>query len=76
LLRVPTKNKGGRKLDRPKVLVELYKGLLNRIIATADVEAYVLTEDSKDLEKWDLVIIVRNDEEFRHLAKKIINKEI
>jgi len=63
-------------LDRPKVLVELYKGLLNRIIATADVEAYVLTEDSKDLEKWDLVIIVRNDEEFRHLAKKIINKEI
>ncbi len=63
-------------MDRPKILIELYKGVVSRIISSFDVDVYTLTEDSKDIEKWEHVIIVRNEEEFRHLTKKIINKEI
>jgi len=67
-------------MTKPKIFVEIYKGLLNRVVSNVDAEIYVMSDDSKaksfeDLEKWEPVI-VGNDEEFRHLAGKIINKEI
>jgi len=68
-------------MEKPKILIELYEGLLNRVVSTVDAEISVLTDNSKaksfeDLGKWEPVILVRNDEEFRHIARKIINKEI
>ena len=68
-------------MEKPRIFIELYGGLLNRVVSTVDAEISVLTDNSKaktfeDLEQWEPVILVRNDEEFRHLARKIINKEI
>jgi hypothetical protein len=63
-------------MEKPKILIEIYKGLLNRVVSTFDSEIYVLTDDSKELEKWGPVILVRNEEEFQHLVGKIISKEI
>ena len=68
-------------MEKPKILIEIYKGLLNRIVSSIDAEISVLTDNSKaktseDLEQWEPVILVRNDEEFRHIANKIISKEI
>ena len=68
-------------MDKPKILLEFYGGLLNRVVSTVDAEIYVLTGDSKEntleeLETLAPVLLVRNDEEFRHIANKIISKEI
>ena len=68
-------------MDKPKIFIELYGGLLNRVVSTVDAEIYVLTGDSKEntleeLETLAPVLLVRNDEEFRHIANKIISKEI
>jgi hypothetical protein len=68
-------------MEKPKIFIELYGGLVNRVVSNVDAEIYVLTGDSKantleDLETWSPVILVRNDEEFRHIANKIISKEI
>ena len=68
-------------MEKPKIFIEIYGGLVNRIVSSIDAEISVLTDNSKaksfeDLGKWEPVILVRNDEEFRHIARKIINKEI
>lgn len=68
-------------MEKPKIFIEIYGGLVNRIVSNVDAEIYVLTDNSKaktfeDLEKWEPVILVRNDEEFRHITNKIISKEI
>ncbi len=68
-------------MDKPKILIEIYGGLLNRVVSTVDADIYVLTEDSKaknfeELETWDSVLLVKNDEEFQHLVGKIISREI
>ena len=68
-------------MNKPKIFIELYGGLVNRVVSNVDAEIYVLTGDSKgntleDLEIWSPVILVRNEEEFRHIANKIISKEI
>ena len=67
-------------MEKPKLFIELYGGLVNRVVSTVDADIYVLTGDSKentleDLETLDPVLLVRNDEEFRHIANKIISKE-
>jgi len=67
-------------MEKPKIFIELYGGLVNRVVSNVDADIYVLTGDSKentleDLETWSPVILVRNDEEFRHIANKIISKE-
>ena len=68
-------------MEKPKIFIELYGGLLNRVVSTVDADIYVLTGDSKantleELETWDSVLLVGNEEEFRHIANKIISKEI
>lgn len=68
-------------MERQKIFIELNKGLMGRIISTVDADIYVLTEHGKaktfeDLEKWEPLIVVRNEKEFCHLAKKIIDGEI
>ena len=68
-------------MEKPKIFIELYGGLVNRVVSTVDADIYVLTGDSKEntleeLETWSPVILVRNDEEFRHIANKIISKEL
>ena len=68
-------------MEKPRILLEFYGGLLNRIVSTIDAEFYVISEDSKaktseELEKWEPMIFVGNEEEFRHIANKIIIKEI
>jgi hypothetical protein len=71
----------GEAMDKPKILLEFYGGLLNRVISTVDAEIYVISEDSKaktsgEVEKWEPLIFVGNEEEFQHLVRKIISKEI
>ena len=68
-------------MEKPKILLEFYGGLLNRIVSTIDAEFYVISEDSKsktseEIEKWEPLIFVGNEEEFQHLVRKIISKEI
>ena len=68
-------------MNKPKIFIELYGGLVNRVVSNVDADIYVLTGDSKentleDLETWSPVIFVGNEEEFRHIANKIIIKEI
>ena len=68
-------------MEKARIFIEIYQGLLNKVVSTVDAEIYVLTDDSKaktfeDLEQWEPVILVRNEEEFRHIANKIISKEI
>lgn len=62
-------------MEKPKILIELYKGLLNRVVTTVDAEIHVIA-DGENLGKWEPVILVNTQEEFRHLADKIIIKEI
>ena len=64
-------------MNKPKILIELYGGLLNRVVSTVDADIYILTDDSKantleDLETWSPVILVRNDEELQQIISKKI----
>jgi len=64
-------------MGKPKILIELYGGLVTRIISSLDADIYVLTDDSKantleDLETWSPVILVRNDEELQQIISKKI----
>ena len=66
-------------MEKARIFIEIYKGLLNKVVSTVDAEIYVLTDDSKaktleDIGKWAPLILVRNEQEFHHITKKIISR--
>ena len=40
-------NKGGGTMEKPKIFIEIYGGLVNRIVSSIDADFYVISEDSK-----------------------------
>jgi hypothetical protein len=68
-------------LEKPKLFIELYGGLLNRIISTIDADIYTFSHDGKaksieDLEVKKPDVVVLNKQEFEHIVNKIIQKQI
>jgi hypothetical protein len=66
-------------MEKPKILIELYGGLLNRVVSTCDADVYVLTEYStektfEELGQWEHLILVKNEKEFERITKKIISR--
>ena len=68
-------------MDRPKLFVEAYGGLVTRIISTVVADIFVLSHDGKaksieDLEVNKPDVVVSNEQEFKHIVNKIIRKQI
>jgi hypothetical protein len=63
-------------MNKPKILIELYGGLLNRVVSTVDTDIFLISGNKKELEKWEHQILASNEQEFEHITKKIISKEI
>ena len=66
-------------MEKARIFIEIYQGLLNKVVSTVDAEIYVLTDDSKaktleDIGKWEPVVLAINEQEFHHITKKIISR--